>query len=1755
MSIYPGFKSTKTYNSSNIVGAEDGLTVVKLDLSSFVQKSAAVFDGDVYLKDNVSLNWNGVTQNSPYDDNEKTINNDNKNKLTNINYDGTATKVDGSLDLRGSELLITNETIAIDKITNLSSTLVGIQDNLNNIASNDAELLDLHAENISQEAKIVALEDLTSVHTVDIASNIANINSIDTDILNIQTNIVSVEADVTDNSTNITSNKALIDNNIVDITDIQTNIVTVESDIVTNLGIFNDYKDLTEAELLSLSNEIAANDTDIFDLQANIASIEIVNTAQTNDISALDTLTSTHSTEIANVEAVNETQTTDITNLEVLTASHTSTLTNLNGLTTSHATDIDGLQTQQATNNSNISTLQTDILTKQSNISSLNTLNAAYLGNGDITNNQLSALNDISVTQSIQTQLNTLTSSLGVLDNLQDIDLVNIPLMQTDITDIQAQNVIDEAQILANSNMITTKHDVIDINNKLASSLLTRDDNLQYCDVASSINTSLTNLQTSTNTNNTAIISLINSDTLHDTQLSTLSGQDSILQANIDLKQNIISLVSQLNTTKIYDTNLNDSLNNILDTIDTNINTMNLNKQNKITSTAKLDSSLLDLTTTSLQYVDITSNLKVQLTNITNAISTLQGLQNNDITSFQTIEDNFDTLALQKLNQSVYDVTIAPQITSILSSISTLQGLQDGDIVSFASINSSITNLTNTKQPIIDVNNKLNSSLINRDDSLQYVDISTSLATSLTTLQTNIDNAQGTVYDINNKLDSSFLNRDDNLQYFDINTSLTSQLSTINTSITNLNNYDTAQTILNGGYTTDINTLNTFKDSQTIINDSISLITANQSLKWSDSTTNLFSLLDLSTRLLPENAETDMLFTKSDSNPIFDGNYRFSQSSYFGDYTGDTQLNTSYSMSNLFVDGSEFRQSFLNSRFYDTSRAEIVKYMELVHYSTGVYKGGATTYDPTYKPVYITSTNSNFNLKGEYIEIEFPYYIQLTQFIIGSPSPHYIPSKFYVLGKYDDTSEFEIIKSIVCYNLSELIEPVTTLSKYKIFRIVFGQLNDYTGLILNNLEFYGDIYQPTDTTTDVNEMVNFKADQLIINTNVDLSIVDLQTYDTAQTIINDNQTLINNDQTTINTTLSNYNTAQDILNTTLTDYNTAQDIQNTTLSDYNTAQDILNTTYTDYNTAQDILNTTFTDYNTAQNILNTTYADYNTAQTIINNDQTTINTTYASYHTNQDIINTSQLTINSNLQTNIDNVKTKTENITSGSFNTNILTYTYNEENIFMNQLTENNVFELDLTIDTPVNNKNYVQKVIIDALQYKGYVNTLKINNEVVEIKYLDGDLGINLAPIAGYSMIMQDLQLTRYNDVWYCMSKLQLYYNSVSNNTYDVTAPILLIGNTIEYVAVGSTYVDAGFISAIDNVDGDVSSNVVVVSDVNDAVIGAYSVTFSVSDTNGNETIVIRSVIVEDQTVPVLTLTGNAEVTVNANEVYTELGATYTDNIDNNLTVIITGTVDTSIVNDYIVSYSVTDSNGNEAVVLNRLVHVVASPLKWSNPSFDILGASLIDLYNHFSYFTTAETKNTVTISGEAMSFKNGIYTLTECNHHTSSNTYDGKNIFQSTSTWSAQDFHAGNAYNSEEYGVVTPPMTRSAYAGVYRGHNDSLGKVIYYSETCNAVNYDGLYHKLTFPFQIEISAFEVVYKGTGETLTFALLGSNDEINYEYIGSHDNLTTGIASTKINVSTTLKYNCFKMVYTSCSWTNNNIAVKQIKLYGDIYQY
>tara|TARA_B110000046_G_scaffold117620_1_gene124485 strand:- start:490 stop:2907 length:2418 start_codon:yes stop_codon:yes gene_type:complete len=85
----------------------------------------------------------------------------------------------------------------------------------------------------------------------------------------------------------------------------------------------------------------------------------------------------------------------------------------------------------------------------------------------------------------------------------------------------------------------------------------------------------------------------------------------------------------------------------------------------------------------------------------------------------------------------------------------------------------------------------------------------------------------------------------------------------------------------------------------------------------------------------------------------------------------------------------------------------------------------------------------------------------------------------------------------------------------------------------------------------------------------------------------------------------------------------------------------------------------------------------------------------------------------------------------------------------------------------------------------------------------------------------------------------------------------------------------------------------------------------------------------VIEDTTIPLITLLGDAAVTTEVGGTYTDAGATASDNYDGDITSSIeqVSTVDTAIVDTYTVTYNVSDANGNAAVEVTRTVDVESS------------------------------------------------------------------------------------------------------------------------------------------------------------------------------------------------------------------------------------
>ncbi|MBD3791470.1 MAG: DUF5011 domain-containing protein, partial [Campylobacterales bacterium] len=148
------------------------------------------------------------------------------------------------------------------------------------------------------------------------------------------------------------------------------------------------------------------------------------------------------------------------------------------------------------------------------------------------------------------------------------------------------------------------------------------------------------------------------------------------------------------------------------------------------------------------------------------------------------------------------------------------------------------------------------------------------------------------------------------------------------------------------------------------------------------------------------------------------------------------------------------------------------------------------------------------------------------------------------------------------------------------------------------------------------------------------------------------------------------------------------------------------------------------------------------------------------------------------------------------------------------------------------------------------------------------------------------------------------------------DTSSPVVtLMGDAQVTIKVGEVYMDAGA-TAYDEFDG--KMNPVKSGSVDTSKPGTYTITYQATDQAGYTGSISRKVIViedtsADTTAPVVTLNGEATVTITVGDSYSDAGATATDNVDGALSPSKSGSVDTSTAGSYTITWSATDAAGN--------------------------------------------------------------------------------------------------------------------------------------------------------------------------------------------------------------------------------------------------
>ena len=149
------------------------------------------------------------------------------------------------------------------------------------------------------------------------------------------------------------------------------------------------------------------------------------------------------------------------------------------------------------------------------------------------------------------------------------------------------------------------------------------------------------------------------------------------------------------------------------------------------------------------------------------------------------------------------------------------------------------------------------------------------------------------------------------------------------------------------------------------------------------------------------------------------------------------------------------------------------------------------------------------------------------------------------------------------------------------------------------------------------------------------------------------------------------------------------------------------------------------------------------------------------------------------------------------------------------------------------------------------------------------------------------------------------------------DMTRPMIEGAKDI-VLSVNEHFHPKQSVTALDNVDGDVTEQLKISGTVNTGKVGVYPITYSVRDAAGNQRTVIRKVTIQDKVPPVLK--GVVSKTIKRNSLFNpSTGVTASDEVDGILTnqIKITGQVDTKREGVYPLTYRVKDRSGNETVV----------------------------------------------------------------------------------------------------------------------------------------------------------------------------------------------------------------------------------------------
>lgn len=310
----------------------------------------------------------------------------------------------------------------------------------------------------------------------------------------------------------------------------------------------------------------------------------------------------------------------------------------------------------------------------------------------------------------------------------------------------------------------------------------------------------------------------------------------------------------------------------------------------------------------------------------------------------------------------------------------------------------------------------------------------------------------------------------------------------------------------------------------------------------------------------------------------------------------------------------------------------------------------------------------------------------------------------------------------------------------------------------------------------------------------------------------------------------------------------------------------------------------------------------------------------------------------------INNILVKPETTYVISFDIHFFTQGFELEIIFFNNMNpiESVVFVEGDAGDTDIDNEHY------------GYfVFTTNAETNYVEIDFVD--------TTAYETQHLETVQLEEG-------TKPTAREAYIEGTVIDTTSPYFQnAGNVISYVDQPITTLEIqNSLVAYDSVDGDVSNNITLLNDgytENIGVLGQYTITFSVTDSSGNESLVDILVDIVDVLPPVFGNTTDIDViypnTKTVEQIISQLSASdnYDGDVSNQIQLVSDEySVNASVIGDYQMQFKVCDGSGNET-----LKDIVIHVLDQEEP--DIQGQSEI-VISYNQYYSEPELINALSV-----------------------------------------------------------------------------------------------------------------------------------------------------------------------------------------------